>query len=45
VFYTVVWRHSTCGVDANKQQILQESTGEKNCENWSIFSEDMDKGR
>ena len=26
-------------------KFLTESTGEKNCENWSIFSEDVDKQR
>jgi len=26
-------------------KFLTEYTGEKNCENWSIFSKDMDKVR
>jgi len=28
---------------SSKLKFLTESTGEKNCENWSIFNEDMDK--
>jgi len=26
-------------------KFFKESTGEKNCENWSIFGKDMDKVR
>ena len=45
MFYKVVERYSRCGVHCHWVANFLQSLLVKNCENWSIFSEDIDKVR